>query len=130
MLGYNTNFNQTWRGGYRLVCRWAFISYVTAAIVMGLLLLNRPRRQQLTQLSLKKSILPMALAGLFTAGGQLLYYAALGQSPANIVAPLLSIQVVFIFFFSLLINRKIELFTPRIIFGMVAAVVGTFLLFR
>ncbi|MGD0779713.1 MAG: DMT family transporter [Dehalococcoidales bacterium] len=108
----------------------AFISYVTAAIVMGMLLLNRPRRKQIRQLSLKKSILPMALAGVFTAGGQFLYYAALGQSPANVIAPLLSIQVVFIFFLSLLINRKIELFTPRIIFGMVAAVVGTFLLFH
>jgi drug/metabolite transporter (DMT)-like permease len=108
----------------------AFISYVSAAIVMGLVLINQPRRRQMTQLSLKKNILPMVLAGVFTAGGQFLYYAALGQSPANVIAPLLSIQVVFIFFLSWLINRKIELFTPKIIIGMAAAVAGTFLLFR
>jgi drug/metabolite transporter (DMT)-like permease len=108
----------------------AFVSYVTAAIVMGCLLLSRPRRMQLTQLSVKKNILPMAIAGLFTAAGQLLYYMALGQSPASIVTPLLSIQVLFIFLFSWLINRRIELFTKKVIFGMAATVVGTFLLFR
>jgi drug/metabolite transporter (DMT)-like permease len=108
----------------------AFVSYVTAAIVMGCLLLNRPRRKQLTQLPVKKSILPMAIAGLFTASGQMLYYTALGQSPASIVTPLLSIQVIFIFFFSWLINRRIEVFTRKVIFGMAATVVGSFLLFR
>lgn len=108
----------------------AFVSYATAAIVMGCLLLNRPRRKQLTQLPLKKSVLPMALAGMFTATGQLLYYTALGKSPASVVTPLLSIQILFIFFFSLLINRKIELFTPKVILGMAATVAGTFLLFQ
>jgi drug/metabolite transporter (DMT)-like permease len=108
----------------------AFVSYATAAIVMGCLLLNRPRRKQLTQLPLKKSVLPMALAGIFTATGQLLNFTALGQSPASVVTPLLSIQILFIFFFSLLINRKIEVFTWRVILGMAATVAGTFLLFQ
>jgi drug/metabolite transporter (DMT)-like permease len=108
----------------------AFVSYATAAIVMGCLLLNQPRRKQLTQLPLKKSVLPMAVAGMFTATGQLLYYTALGQSPASVVTPLLSIQILFIFFFSLLINRKIEVFTPKVILGMAATVAGTFLLFQ
>jgi drug/metabolite transporter (DMT)-like permease len=102
----------------------------SAAIVMGCLLLNRPRRKQLTQLPLKKSVLPMAIAGMFTATGQLLYYTALGQSPASVVTPLLSIQILFIFFFSLLINRKIEVFTPKVFLGMAATVAGTFLLFQ
>jgi drug/metabolite transporter (DMT)-like permease len=108
----------------------AFVSYVTATVVMLALLLDRPRRKQLTQLPVKKSILPMVLAGVFTATGQLLYYSALGRSLASVVTPLLSIQVIFIFFFSLLLNRKIELFTPKVIIGMLATVGGTFLLFK
>ena len=108
----------------------AFVSYCTAAIVMGLLLLNSQRRKQLTQLPLIKSMLPMAIAGAFTAVGQLLYYTALGQSPASVVTPLLSIQILFIFFFSFLINRKIEFFTPKVFIGMAATVAGTFLLFH
>jgi drug/metabolite transporter (DMT)-like permease len=108
----------------------AFVSYSTAAIVMLLLLINRPRRKQLIQLPFKKSMLPMAIAGAFTAGGQLLYYTALGRSPASVVTPLLSIQILFIFFFSFLINRKIELFTPKVFIGMAATLAGTFLLFQ
>jgi uncharacterized membrane protein len=108
----------------------AFVSYCAAAIVMGILLLNGPRRKQLTQLPLRKSVLPMAIAALFTASGQLLYYTALGQSPASVVTPLLSIQVVFIFFLSFFINRKIELFSPKVFIGMAATLAGTFLLFQ
>jgi drug/metabolite transporter (DMT)-like permease len=108
----------------------AFVSYATAAIAMGLLLINGQRRRQMTQLPLKKSVLPMAIAGVFTATGQLLYYTALGRSPASVVTPLLSVQILFIFFFSLLINRKIEVFTWKVILGMAATVAGTFLLFQ
>ncbi len=108
----------------------AFVSYCAATVAIGLLLLNGQRRKQLTQLPFKKSVLPMATAGAFTAGGQLLYYTALGMSPASVVTPLLSIQVLFIFFFSFLINRRIELFTPKVFIGMGATLAGTFLLFQ
>ncbi|OGO08027.1 MAG: hypothetical protein A2Y92_00720 [Chloroflexi bacterium RBG_13_57_8] len=108
----------------------AFVSYCAAAAVMGLLLINRPRRQALMQLPLKRSLLPMAVAAVFTAGGQLLYYTALGKSPASIVTPLLGIQILFIFLFSFFINRKIELFTPKVFIGMAATLAGTFLLFQ
>jgi drug/metabolite transporter (DMT)-like permease len=108
----------------------AFVSYFAAAIVMGCLLTNGPRRKQLTQLPLKKSVLPMALAAVFTSGGQLLYFTALGRSPASVVTPLLSIQVVFIFFLSFFINRKIEFFTPKVFIGMASTLAGTFLLFQ
>jgi len=107
-----------------------FVSYATAAIIMGLLFLNRSRRKRFRQLSLKKNILPMSIAGLFTVAGQLLYFTSLEHSPANIIAPLLSIQILFIFFFSFLVNRKIELFTPKVFIGMAATVAGTFLLFQ
>ena len=82
------------------------------------------------KLPVKKSLLPMALAAVFTASGQLLYFTALGKSPASVVTPLLSIQILFIFLFSFLVNRKIELFTPKVIIGMAATVAGTFLLFQ
>jgi len=108
----------------------AFISYATSAVVMALLLFNGQRRQQLTQLPVVRSVLPMAVAAVFTSAGQLLYYAALGKSPADVVTPLLSIQILFIFFFSLLVNRKIELFTWKVVLGMAATVAGTVLFFQ
>ncbi len=108
-----------------------FASYIAAGIVLGVwLLFSRPRRQTLARLSPVKAVLPMALAGLFTAGGQLMYFGALGRSPANIVAPLVSIQVLFIYMMSFLVNRKGEVFTLRVVLGMAAMVAGSFLLFQ
>ena len=72
----------------------------------------------------------MIISGLFTAGGQLLFYNALGKSPANIIAPLISIEIIFIFLLSLVVNRRIEVFTLKVALGMAAAVAGTFLLFQ
>ena len=109
----------------------SFISYTTAGVVMGLLmLLSKTRRDHFTRLSFKKNILPMSLAGLFTAAGQLMYFGALGRSPANTVAPLVSIEVLFIYLLSFLVNRRGEVFTAKVALGMAAMVAGTFLLFR
>lgn len=108
----------------------AFISYATAAVVMLGLLMSKSRRQQVIQLPVKKSLLPMALAGMFTATGQLLYFSALRLSPASIVTPLLSIQILIIYFLSWLVNRRIEVFTWKIVLGMAATLGGTYLLFQ
>lgn len=107
-----------------------FISYAVAGIIMVLLSANSKRWSSFKRLSLKNNILPMILAGLFTAAGQLLYFAALQKSQANIVAPLISIEVLFIYGISYFINRRQEVFTLKIALGMVAMVAGTFLLFR
>jgi drug/metabolite transporter (DMT)-like permease len=108
----------------------AFVSYCAAGVIMFGLLMRKSLRQQVTQQPLVKSLAPMALAGLFTATGQLLYYTALGKSPASIVTPLLSVQVIFIFFLSLLVNRKTEIFSWKVALGMAATLAGTFLLFQ
>jgi drug/metabolite transporter (DMT)-like permease len=107
-----------------------FISYVTAGFIMLLLSVNPKRRGSYRRLSFKKNLLPMALAGLFTAAGQLLYFAALQKSQANIIAPLVSIEVLFIFIISFFANRLHEVFTVKVAMGMLAMVAGTFLLFR
>jgi drug/metabolite transporter (DMT)-like permease len=107
-----------------------FVSYVTAGIGILLLSANRKRWDSFKRLSFKKNILPMLLAGLFTAAGQLLYFAALQKSQANIIAPLVSIEVLFIYGISFFVNRLHEVFTVKVALGMAAMVAGTFLLFR
>lgn len=108
----------------------SFISYLTAGIGIGLLSISAKRRGYFTRLSLKKGILPMALAGLFTAAGQLFYFAALERSRANTVAPLVSIEILFIYIISYFVSRRSEVFTVKVALGMLAMVAGTFLLFR
>jgi drug/metabolite transporter (DMT)-like permease len=107
-----------------------FISYVTAGVIILLLSANRKRLDSFRRLSFKKNLLPMALAGLFTAAGQLLYFASLQRSQANIIAPLISIEVLFIYVISFFANRLHEVFSVKIALGMAAMVAGTFLLFR
>jgi drug/metabolite transporter (DMT)-like permease len=108
----------------------AFISYAAAGVVLSVMLLKKPLRRQVAQLPLIRSIAPMALAGIFTAAGQWLAYASLGKSPANVVTPLVSVQVIFIFFLSLLINSRSEVFSWKVGLGMAATLAGTFFLFR
>ncbi len=106
------------------------VSYLAAGLGICLLLFKARRRSDFSRLSLKKNILPMFLAGLFTAAGQLFYFMALQRSPANIVTPLVSIEVLFIYIISYFANRRGEIFTVKVALGMIAMVVGTFLLFR
>jgi drug/metabolite transporter (DMT)-like permease len=108
----------------------AFVSYCAAGVIMLGLLLRKSLRKQVTQLPFVKAFVPMALAALFTATGQFLYYTALNKSPASIVTPLMSVQMIFIFFLSLLVNRKTEIFSWKVAFGMAATLAGTFLLFQ
>ena len=107
-----------------------FITYTSAGIVMGLLTLNHNNREHFKRLSFRKNVIPMAIAGLVTAAGQLLYFVALLKSPANIVAPLVSIEVLFIYIISYFVSRRHEVFTYKIALGMAAMIAGTFLLFR
>jgi len=115
--------------GSPFVC--AFVAYVVAAIVVAFfLLVNRQYREQIPQLPFIPVIITLIISGLLASTGQLFNYTALGLSPASIVVPIMGTNVLFIFLFSFLINRQIEVFTPKVILGMLAAVAGTFLLFQ
>jgi len=106
-----------------------FISYVAASVVIAGLLLDKGRREQLLQLR-RQSIISFLISGTLTSVAQLFRYTALGYIPVSIVAPLLGISALFVFLFSFILNRKIEVFTWKVFVGIVAAVGGTFLLFR
>jgi len=108
----------------------AFISYVAASIVEAMFFLRRQHREQLFQLPFSKVLVTIVISGFLMSIGQLLRYTALSYSPASLVAPIASTGALFTIIFSFLINRQIEVFTPRIIIGIMATVVGTFLLFQ
>ena len=108
----------------------AFVAYVTASIVMAFFFFRRQHLEEMVQLSLLAALIPLVIGGIFVATGQLFNYTALGYSPASMVAPIISTHVLFVFLFSFLFNRQIEVFTPRVISGMLVTVAGTFLLFQ
>ncbi len=107
----------------------AFVSFLVAFLVVVGLLFHRNEREQLLHLD-RQSWIPIAIAGVLTTLGQLLLYTALKYSPASVVTPIRGTQVLFVFFLSFLVNRRIEVFTWKIFIGIVVTVLGTFLLFQ
>lgn len=76
------------------------------------------------------SIIPPFQYRALQMGIRLLLYTALKYSPASVVTPIRGTQVLFVFFLSFLVNRRIEVFTWKIFIGIVVTVLGTFLLFQ
>ncbi|MFH1002914.1 MAG: DMT family transporter, partial [Chloroflexota bacterium] len=91
-----------------------FISYIAATTLLAITLLGKQQRRQLTQLR-RISIIPLFFAGILTAIAHLLRFAALDSSPVTVVQPLISTNVVFVLLFSFLANRRLEVFTWRVI---------------
>ncbi len=109
----------------------AFISYVVASVVMAFFFFRGQYRQQMGQIPvITAALVSMLIGAVFSSSGQLFFYTALSYSPASMVNPLIATHILFIFFLSFLLNRHIEIFTPKIIMGMVAIVAGTFLIFQ
>jgi drug/metabolite transporter (DMT)-like permease len=108
----------------------AFISYAAAAIVTALLLLRKEHRQQMVKISPAAILVPIVISGILASTGQLFSYTAIFYSAVSKISPLMSTQVLFILLFSFLLNRHIEVFTPKVILGMAATVAGTFFIFQ
>ncbi len=106
----------------------AFVTYTVAALLLAGLLFRKEQRVQLTQLR-RASLIPILTSGTFVATAQLLRYTALSYSPVSLVSPLISTGALFIFIFSFLLNRNIEVFTWKVFAGMAAMIIGAFLLF-
>jgi transporter family protein len=106
-----------------------FVSYLAAGAVFALFYIKKGPRRQLARLSARDILFSVVLGGVFAAAGQLLHYVALGGGPASLVVPLVNTTVLFTFLLSFFINRRIEVFTVKIVIGMLAALAGTFVLF-
>lgn len=106
-----------------------FVSYLAAGVVFALFYIKRELREHFTRLKARDILLSVLSGGIFAASGQLLHYTALGGGPASLVVPLVNTTVLFTFILSFFINRRIEVFTVKIIIGMVVALAGTFILF-
>ena len=104
----------------------SFISYCAASVILSLFLVNRGKRTALFDIG-SKVFLFFYLAGIFTTVAQTLRYTALSIAPVSVVSPLISISPVFLLGLSFVFNRKIELFSPLLIIGVVITVAGAIL---
>jgi transporter family protein len=106
-----------------------FVSYLAAGVVFALFYIMKRPRRQFARLRARDILVSVAAGGIFATAGQLFHYVALGGGPASLVVPLVNTMVLFTFLLSFFINRRIEVFTIKIIIGMLAALAGTFVLF-
>lgn len=105
----------------------AFISYTAAAIVASTFLWKTDKRRTLAGMN-RGTLGFFCLSGLFSAAAGLMRFIALSLGPASVVTPIISTSPIFVLFFSYVFNRKLEVFGPTVIIGMIAVVTGSILL--
>ncbi len=104
-----------------------FVSYIAAALIMAGLLFRRQQRGHLVKLN-RSALVPITIAGVLTSVANFFRYSALSYSPVSLVRPIESTYILYLLLFSFLFNRKIEVFTPKVIIGMLLVVAGTVIL--
>lgn len=105
-----------------------FISYAAASAVV-LAFLAHPGQRKLVRGWEPRVIWPVITGGIFVALAHLTRYVALNHLAVSVVSPIISTNNLFVILFSFLINRKLELFTPRVIASGLCVVSGVFVIF-
>ena len=107
-----------------------FIMYLAAFIVvLAILLVRRQQRDPVLRLD-RPAFLMLSSAAVFLGVGHLFRFSALQHSPVSIVQPLIATIVIFVLFFSWIVNRRIDVFNWRVVAGIVMVLVGVFLIYR
>ncbi len=105
-----------------------FVSYMAYILVMVIVFLFRgQQRNRLFHLS-RFSLIILIGVGTMALITNLLRFAALSFSPISVVQPLLGTNLLFTFFFSFIMNRKIDIFNRKVFTGIVLAAIGVFLI--
>lgn len=100
-----------------------FVSYAASGVVVVFLLVRMDLRRCL--LKIPSSAVPsMITGGVSVTAAQILRYVALEFLPVNVVTPLTSTNNLFTPFMSWIVNRKLEVFSVRVMLGTVAMLTG------
>ena len=106
----------------------AFVSYAASSILIGIWLIAPRNFEKLRRVD-RSSLAPVIIAAVAMASAHLLRYYALSYSDLVVAQPLFSTQGLFVFPLSFLINRELEAFSMKVVFGALAVVTGVFLIF-
>jgi drug/metabolite transporter (DMT)-like permease len=106
-----------------------FIYFVAAALAASLLFISSRHRREFSDVKTDSGLIILLFIALFSTLSQFFIYLAFNYSPASRVIPLYSTNVLLVFLISYLVNRKLEIFTVKILLGMLAVVLGAYLVF-
>ena len=105
----------------------ALISYSSAFVIITALLFRQGHRAKIARLN-RSALLPLILNGLLTSTANLFKYVALSLIPVSLVMPVAATHIVYLLIFSFILNRKIEVFTPKVITGILLVAAGTIII--
>ena len=105
----------------------SFVSYSAATLVV-LLMMIVPDNYRNVRTMQPVAAKWFAIAGLFVALSQMLRYMALAVAPVTVVAPIGRLSSVFRIYFSWILNREHEVFSPRVIVGTFVSLLGALIL--
>ncbi len=103
-----------------------FVSYIAAGLVV-LMLLNQKHRSQLGRLN-RMALVPIMIGSVSVTLAQIFRYLALAFTPISIVTPLISTNNLFVPFLSFAVNRRLEVFSARVLGGSLAVIAGVFVI--
>ncbi len=107
----------------------AFITFSSASIVLFGLFSRKELRSRPLQIK-RHSLVIFVAAGILAALAQLFRFTGLSYGPLSLVEPVLvSSMALFVLVFSFLINRNIDVFTVRVILGIISTMAGIALMF-
>lgn len=104
-----------------------FVSHLAAGLVVAVFMIGQEHRSQVRRLN-RVAFVPMVIGGVALALGQIFRYVALELVPINVVAPLMATVNLFVPVFSFLVNRKMEVFSAKVVGGSVAVIVGVYVI--
>jgi drug/metabolite transporter (DMT)-like permease len=105
----------------------AFVSFVFASLILAGILFRKGQREKVLKIH-RPALIPLIIAGILITTAHLFRYIALSYSPVSLVTPFISIETVLLIILSFFLNRKLEVFTWRVIIGVVTATVGAILI--
>jgi drug/metabolite transporter (DMT)-like permease len=107
----------------------AFVVNATSIVLVLAILLRYGERRKLSKVD-RGAFSPVLFSSILASMALFFRYWALEYSPVSVVQPLNSTASLFTIFLSFIVNRKIEVFTWKIIVGAVLVVSGVFLIFQ
>ncbi|MFC1861089.1 DMT family transporter [Chloroflexota bacterium] len=105
-----------------------FVSFIVPTIVLGCLLSGEYFRRQLFQLK-RSALIPFLIGGTLSAAAQYFRFSALDYVQVSIVEPVMSINAILILVFSYFFNRRIEIFSLRVIVAIMLSAIGVAMIF-
>ena len=101
-----------------------FISYCSAFIIILAFLFGKGHRENLAQLN-RPALTPIIIAGVLISAANIFKYIALSLIPVSLVMPIAATHIIYLIVFAYLMNRKVEVFTTKVIAGILLAAAGT-----